>query len=502
MPSRPLLGNTLHRHAQHVDHFEHEFQEEATKFNAVSVSRVEMVFLVLGAVAFFAVTVAVIVLDVGTYKIGADDTPAHSIFVGSVQLVLFLWILVMVTEIYRRTNIPLSLLFNRAGKGQPQDRVPILHADLDLGTQHNMDKRCDSSALAHNVRVFAITNSFVLVVAVTVYTNLCWGEARDQLSDCQTGSPVPIEFASIVLLLVPLMLPWPLPGWRLRKTFWWRLLQCLACVVGVPALSFEVKFIHVLITDVLTSSCLFLWDMEYAICLFSTSSWTHGQGQEAGQGNLCGPDSWNHTWLAPFVIVCPFWLRFVQSVWIAVTKKEWKSAANALKYLSAIAVVGTSAAGTWDPQSAGEWFWAWIVALIVKTTFCYYWDVVHDWGLVAPVIHASKGVAMNFRQLNLYPTPYYVVAAIFNLFGRVSWALAISPQFCNSTCRLVLGLFEMLRRGVWLVLRVEYATIHKSKLPSFDGLHVQSFRYCGWTNHDDHDDHVAMMLRCAMIIMS
>ena len=52
-----------------------------------------------------------------------------------------------------------------------------------------------------------------------------------------------------------LVLPWPLPAWKQRKQFGWHLSQCLACVVGVPALSFEVRFIHVLITDALTSSC-------------------------------------------------------------------------------------------------------------------------------------------------------------------------------------------------------------------------------------------------------
>ena len=41
--------------------------------------------------------------------------------------------------------------------------------------------------------------------------------------------------------------------------------------------------------------------------------------------------------------------------------------------------------------------------------------------------------------------------------GRISWALAISPDFCKHSCRLLVGLMEVVRRGVWLVLRVEYA---------------------------------------------
>jgi hypothetical protein len=231
--------------------------------------------------------------------------------------------------------------------------------------------------------------------------------------------------------------------------------------VGVPALSFEVKFIHVLITDVLTSSCLFLWDIEYTICLFSTSSWIHGNAHIAGDAVLCGEGSWNIKWIKPVVIMLPFWLRFVQCVWIAITKSDLKSIANAFKYLSAIFVVATSAAGHWDTDSHKTfWFWAWIVALIVKTCFCFYWDIVNDWGLVKLSFpNGLRSMKLTYRDTQYYSKHFYRGAAIFDFFGRISWALAISPRFCDSACRLVFGLVEIIRRGLWIVIRVEWQAI-------------------------------------------
>lgn len=109
-----------------------------------------------------------------------------------------------------------------------------------------------------------------------------------------------------------------------------------------------------------------------------------GAGQGSGQGDQCGSGSWNAINLKPAIIALPFWLRFVQCIWQVFTNKTARvvQTMNALKYLTALAVVFTSAAQTWHPEQKDMWFAAWVAALVVKTTYCYYWDVVHDWGLV------------------------------------------------------------------------------------------------------------------------
>jgi len=408
-----------------------------------------------GFVAFLVVLVAVIVADEGTYKIWADNTPAHNIFVGLVQLVLLCWILSLVTWVWQRQRIPIPLVFGTEAK-------PWVAAN----------------ALPHDLRVMACYMTGVVVVAVAVYAGLCWEEARGLARDCKTGSPVPIEFGVYVALLAPFLLPWPLPAWQGRKRLVYRMLQCFSNVFGAPVLGFEVKLIHILITDTLTSSCLLLWDFEYAVCLFTTSSWAHGKGQGSGQGGTCGAGSWNSIWLKPFVVALPFWLRFSQCMWRAWTEKSLKEAANAAKYITAMAVVASSAAQVWHPAQHETWFTIWIACLVVKTTYCFYWDVVHDWGLVQVGWHAPK-----VRAHMMYSHWVYVVAVIFNFFGRISWSLAISPRFCTASCRLTVGLLEILRRGLWLVLRVEWECVVRFGKSSAENLLATSIQHSGGGAH-------------------
>jgi hypothetical protein len=144
----------------------------------------------------------------------------------------------------------------------------------------------------------------------------------------------------------------------------------------VDFFSILVSDLQVLITDALTSSCLLLWDLEYVVCLFATSSWRHGKGQ-AHQGSECSTEGkGNIVWVKPFIIVLPFWLRFVQCIFLAITEQSLKSVANAVKYLTAIAVVLTSAAQIWDEENKDAWRSVWLGALVVKTGYCFYWDLV------------------------------------------------------------------------------------------------------------------------------
>jgi len=428
---------------------------------------------IVGAL-FLCVTAVIMAADEGQWGLWADNTPAHYIFVGLIQAALFVWILAFVIWLWERRKIPVhALLTPKTKRNSGASELTAMLGGGGLAAEMKM-----KPTTSKDVRVMAMVLTSIVTLSVGAYTSLCWDEAKGNATDCKTGSPVPVEFACIVAAVLPFVLPWPLPGWRQRKRFLWRLLQCFGCVVGFPALSCDVSFIHVLITDALTSSCLLLWDLEYAICLFTTSSWKHGMGQGTGQGDQCGAGSWNATNLKPMILALPFWLRFVQCIWQVFTDKSARvvQAFNALKYVTALAVVFTSAAQTWFAAQKDAWFIAWIVALVVKTVYSYYWDVVMDWGLVKFGVsdRSSSGGAMGLadssskcclgmcnkpqiREWRLYPNGIYIAALIFNFVGRISWALAISPDFCKHSCRLLVGLMEVVRRGVWLVLRVEYA---------------------------------------------
>lgn len=149
---------------------------------------------------------------------------------------------------WERKTIPVNVLFAPKLKGG--------------GIVHYCQPPPSPQTTSDDVRTMAIALAVWLVVVVAVYTGLCQSVSDEAANVTVTvclasASPVPIEFASIAVDFLPFVLPWPLPGWKARKRFLWRLLQCFGCIVGFPALSCEVGFMHVLITDALTSSCTY-----------------------------------------------------------------------------------------------------------------------------------------------------------------------------------------------------------------------------------------------------
>ena len=160
----------------------------------------------------------------------------------------------------------------------------------------------------------------------------------------------------------------------------------------------------------------------------------------------------NGTYIRPMVIAFPFWLRFCQSFWTAYSAGNPMQYLNAMKYVSALLVVFTSAATSWGgPEQHDFWTSAWICALVVKTIYCYSWDVIQDWGLLR-----DGGV---LRSTTFFSRDLYVAALAFNFVGRIAWSIAISPAFCRADCTLGLGLLEVIRRSIWLLIRVEWAYI-------------------------------------------
>lgn len=83
------------------------------------------------------------------------------------------------------------------------------------------------------------------------------------------------------------------------------------------------------------------------------------------------------------------------------------------------------------------------MAAILKTATSFVWDIKMDWGL-------GDARAGYLRAQLSYSAWIYYVAIVFNFFGRISWSLGISSHFCDSSCMLLLGVLEILRRAVWV----------------------------------------------------
>jgi hypothetical protein len=115
-----------------------------------------------------------------------------------------------------------------------------------------------------------------------------------------------------------------------------------------------------------------------------------------------------------------------------------------------------NAAKVWDVGSTAYtwnvWRIFWVGTAIVKTTYCFYWDVVHDFGLWKP---GYKNLLRDPATLH-FPDWVYYTAVLLDFCGRLTWTLAISPQVLSKRWGLLLSIVEISRRGLWNIMRVEY----------------------------------------------
>ena len=117
--------------------------------------------------------------------------------------------------------------------------------------------------------------------------------------------------APAVLYLLPLP---SIAGCRRRLNILRRLGDCLGAAVGAPILGgFEVKLVHTLIADALTSSCILLWDLEITVCTIAFPAPLNGTDAVNGfdgdgdGADMCGGHSWNTKSVTPFFF---FFLSF------------------------------------------------------------------------------------------------------------------------------------------------------------------------------------------------
>jgi hypothetical protein len=190
----------------------------------------------------------------------------------------------------------------------------------------------------------------------------------------------------------------------------------------------------------------------------------------------------------------PFWMGLGQEI----RRKHWW---NVLKYVSCLLLVFSSglhsASKEWDTDATdyewGPWRVIWVMTAIYKTVYCFYWDMVHDFGIwqtgysglrdpstlaFPPYVYYLAMVSerrtpnrslslslslslvlllMPFPAPSLPPViPSALAHQVFDLGGRISWTLTISPHILTSRWELLLSIVEISRRGIWNIFRVEH----------------------------------------------
>jgi hypothetical protein len=216
-----------------------------------------------------------------------------------------------------------------------------------------------------------------------------------------------------------------------------------------------VTFANVLLGDILTSLSNVIVDALAIFCsMYSIFS-------------VAFSSDCRHRVLGPLLQSLPYIFRGWQC-WIVYRLTGNRSQLiNLLKYMSVIPVVVLSAIKhdssyvleTADPHDHRV-LNAWIGAVVVNTLLSVCWDVFMDWGL-----GWNTGPSPFFLRPTLlfrHPIIYYA-SIVVNLFLRLCWSLRLSVHLHAHASASAFALFfevlEMLRRFIWIFLRVEWECI-------------------------------------------
>jgi len=228
----------------------------------------------------------------------------------------------------------------------------------------------------------------------------------------------------------------------------------------------KVTFFFSFVGDVLTSLTKPLVDLAFTLCFFFSGDWHRLYDSDLSAEDRLKEDACTHSFVfdgifTPIIIASPLIFRILQNLRrFYDTKKRVPHIANATKYsLSCVLIL----LGALHPTLATvttktPWYkMIWVMAFVSSTLFTFYWDVKWDWGLLRP---GSRGL----RELLMFPSRnfYYAVIAA-DLFLRFSWCFTLIPQTSvifehgtHSYTVVVLSSFEICRRAMWSLVRVEY----------------------------------------------
>lgn len=241
---------------------------------------------------------------------------------------------------------------------------------------------------------------------------------------------------SCILFVLTVM---PTPGiffWSARR---W-LTKAHLRIICAPFCS--LSFADIFIADQWTSLTFFLADVGFSLCFMD--------GSGPSQGSPGGFCDGKVSYALVFVSILPNWVRFLQCMRRYRDTRQSNHLKNSGKYISGIVVVVVGAIAA--AQSVDYWNTSricWLFFQMVSTVWKLYWDFVKDWGLFT-----SKPRQWKFGRCRwIYPC-----AVGFNFCARFIWIATILLRYTSLSDGIVivvLGAVEVVRRGVWNLLRVE-----------------------------------------------
>ncbi|KAG8213619.1 EXS family-domain-containing protein, partial [Butyriboletus roseoflavus] len=275
----------------------------------------------------------------------------------------------------------------------------------------------------------------------------------------------------------------------------------------------SVYFSDIVFADVLTSFAKVLGDMWLSLCMLLPGG---------SLLQLPSQDGW-YQWILPSLMSLPYLIRLRQCLieYYAPTNSSRRSLFNAIKYASSFPVIFLSAAQrivisdleqTHRTQQGwhGEHplFRLWLMSVVVNSSYSFWWDLTNDWGLDllatsstrpregSPRSRKSNTISSSrshesisspdqtsssfdtpgrrdtlypygLRAVLLYPLPAYPMVIFLNFILRMTWSIKLSShlysQSDGSALIFWLEMAEVLRRWIWVFLRIEWEVVRRGR---------------------------------------
>ncbi|KAK0212818.1 EXS-domain-containing protein [Desarmillaria ectypa] len=321
-----------------------------------------------------------------------------------------------------------------------------------------------------------------------------------------------IPGVSTLIILFFLVCPFNIFYKRERDKFLLSIRRCVSSSMDSP-----VYFADVVFADVFTSFAKVLGDVWLCMRMLAPGNSVLVPPKEEG----C------LRWVMPAIMSLPYLVRFRQCIieYSSPTNNSHRPLYNAVKYATSFPVIFLSAAQrivvTELRQEKGDevmqvaWhgehplFRLWLLFAVINSLYSFWWDITNDWGLdllkpkamgdahsrrcpsrrlVLPNAHSgrplmapdirspaepqlqhspSQPYPYGLRQTILYPLPVYPLLIFLNLVLRLTWSIKLSSHLHSksdgSITIFCLEIAEIIRRWMWVFVRVEWETIKKSE---------------------------------------
>lgn len=203
-------------------------------------------------------------------------------------------------------------------------------------------------------------------------------------------------------------------------------------------------------TDQVVSMATPLKDFSYTVCYYTEMNFQSNE-------NPCNDN--NRVSVVLIVAISALSYRIIQCMRQGYDKGEYFCTPyflNTMKYATSLITAILAFQYRLQQGQANSILPAWLVFAGISTIYSYAWDIKMDWGL----LEKNDRHPLLRKYLTFEPRRNYYIVCVSNLLMRLVWTMTLSPSiatfFGNANIfTLITGMIEILRRGIWNLLRVE-----------------------------------------------